>query len=129
MKYKNNPLNIRYNKFNDWKGQLAPINGFCQFESIYYGFRAAVLLLNSYRRIGLFTPYEIVSRWSPSFENPTESYIKFVCENGGFSSSSEINSCSDYVHLLNAMARFEQGRSLSIDEFEQLRLAVYENHV
>lgn len=129
MKYKNNPLNIRYNRFNDWKGQLDPINGFCQFKSIYYGFRAAVLLLNSYRRIGLFTPYEIVSRWSPSFENPTESYIKFVCENGGFSSSSEINSCIDYVHLLNAMARFEQGRPLSIDEFEQLRLAVYENHV
>ena len=44
-----NPLNIRYNARNRWRG-LHPttpnVRGFCKFISVAHGYRAAVVLMN-----------------------------------------------------------------------------------
>lgn len=63
MKYKNNPFNIRYNPENNWKGQIEPKNGFCQFSDIRYGFRAAYIIIYNYSRLyDKKTPKAIITR-------------------------------------------------------------------
>lgn len=82
----NNPCNIRYNSANKWKGQTGQYNGFCKFKSVDYGLRACLYLLRKYRYIyGLDSVRKIISRFAPSSENDTESYISFV-----------VNSLRDY---------------------------------
>lgn len=71
-----NPLNIRYNEKNHWRGQIGSYKGFCCFDCFESGFRAALILLRNYVRFGVNTPRKIISRWAPSNENDTESYIK-----------------------------------------------------
>ena len=102
----NNPLNIRRSKA-DWQGLLKPgtdkelTSGrlssgsadskqasvvthydaeFCQFESMFYGFRAAFKLLFSYYyKHGLRTVKGIINRWAPSSDgNDCNVYSKFV---------------------------------------------------
>ena len=79
---KNNPFNIRYNPRNMWLGleKDQVYHGFCNFVDIKYGIRAACyLLMVSYRKKGIVTISEIVSRFAPSSENDTEKYIQYVC--------------------------------------------------
>ena len=81
MKYKNNPLNIRYNKSNSWLGLTGSNNGFCEFDSLFHGFRAALIILKRYRQYGKVSVTDIISRWAPkSDNNNTEAYINFVCD-------------------------------------------------
>lgn len=74
----NNPLNIRYSPMNSWKGQSGNRRGFCQFDTLKSGLRAALVLLSNYQRKGYDTPAEIVSRWAPATENNTKAYIRNV---------------------------------------------------
>lgn len=75
--YRNlNPLNIRYNVMNHWKGQTGCNKGFCTFDSMEHGFRAAFVLLLNYVKRGYDTPTEIISRWAPESENDTKAYIR-----------------------------------------------------
>ena len=114
--YNNNPLNIRYQKRNNWEGKVTkkgvpsatccdgesggtsrlPIKqsgiGPCdlvaerdkmdeQFEefiSMYYGFRAAIRLMENYIRDGHNTINAIVRRWAPPTENDTQGYLRNV---------------------------------------------------
>ena len=88
----NNPLNIRRSKA-DWQGLVAPSSSpegggnkqgydaeFCQFENMFYGFRAAFKLLFSYYyKHGLRTVQGIINRWAPDEDNNnTKAYGKFV---------------------------------------------------
>lgn len=79
-----NPLNIRVTK-DTWQGQIQPKKegGFCEFSTLWYGLRAAVVLLFNYRvKYGLKTVRGIISRWAPPADNnDTESYIQYVCRN------------------------------------------------
>ena len=80
----NNPLNIRYNLFNAWKGKVL-INEdknatFEQFVTMAYGYRAALYLLRKYIRQGANSIAAIISRWAPENENNTQAYIQHVCE-------------------------------------------------
>lgn len=76
-----NPLNIRYNPRNIWIGQTGEHEGFCVFDSNRYGIRAAYKLLETYwNKYGCRTIREIISRWAPPTENPTDSYIKYVTD-------------------------------------------------
>lgn len=75
-----NPLNIRFSSSNSWLGMLeTPCQGFCRFESMEYGVRAALFLLRKY-----VVAYKcssvplLINRWAPSFENDTNSYVFFV---------------------------------------------------
>lgn len=75
---RNNPMNLRYSENNNWIGQTEPTNGFCNFTSVEYGFRAAYITLKNYGKRGYNTIRKIVTRWAPPSENPTQTYIKYV---------------------------------------------------
>ena len=75
---RNNPMNLRYSENNNWEGQTDPTNGFCNFVSVEYGFRAAFITLKNYGKGGYNTIRKIVTRWAPPAENPTQTYIRYV---------------------------------------------------
>ena len=77
----NNPLNIRRTA-NLWQGLSKEQNDpdFFQFESMAWGYRAAFVVLRTYRnRYGINTVERIVRRWAPEKDgNDTEYYIRKV---------------------------------------------------
>lgn len=80
----NNPLNIRFSIMNTWKGQIGFEKGFCKFDTLEHGFRAALVLLCNYHRKGYDSVEKIVTRWAPPSENNTKAYITY---------------CRDHVHV------------------------------
>lgn len=76
----NNPYNIRQSE-QPWHGKIDPSHDaeFEQFDTPENGIRAGMkLLLNYQDRYGLRTIRGIISRFAPSSENDTASYIDFV---------------------------------------------------
>lgn len=114
---KNNPFNIRHSSGNYWKGQTGYKDGFCVFSRLEYGVRAAaIIVMRSYRARGVLTFSEIINTWAPSSENPTSSYIKFVC--GKLSALPfDIPHRSEFPKLLHAMSCFE-GDPVSVEFIE-----------
>lgn len=77
----NNPLNIRIG--NTWIGEVMnpTDNEFEQFVHVSFGLRAGLILLKRYiNRYKLNTIEKIISRWAPSNENNTQSYINHVAK-------------------------------------------------
>ena len=78
----NNPLNIRISG-NNWKGEIKPSGdkSFCQFETMAYGFRAAMCCIRTYiRKYGCNTIEKIINRWAPwSDGNNPVRYASRVC--------------------------------------------------
>ena len=109
MKYKNNPLNIRYSPKNNWLGQCDSKNGFCQFNTLYYGCRASIKLLHNYTVHGCNTIGQIISRFAPQNENNTSAYISAVCGFLGCSADYVVKD-KDLPKLAFAMSRVEQGK-------------------
>lgn len=109
MRYKNNPFNIRFSNNNNWVGQLTSDNGFCTFRSIDFGVRAMLMILCRYNNIGISTIEGIINRFAPTSENPTSSYISFVCNRMCVSKSYEINVfCPlDVYDFLQQISMFE----------------------
>lgn len=105
----NNPLNIRENG-TKWKGKVGDDGEFTQFKSPEMGIRAAARILRNYRNnYGLTTVYEIISRWAPSVENDTTSYIESVAVKLGIDKNEQLLS-SDYPQLIEAMILQENGQ-------------------
>lgn len=105
-----NPLNIRYNPANNWRGQMGhDSSGFCVFSSMQHGIEAAARLLYVYyTRYNLTTIPLIISRWAPASENDVEAYIKTVCRITKFPRDKQLDyTASDFGPLLCAMARVE----------------------
>lgn len=78
----NNPLNIRIG--NSWLGEVTnPTDDeFEQFVHVSFGLRAGFILLKRYiNRYRLNTIEKIISRWAPSNENNTRTYIDRVTKN------------------------------------------------
>ena len=80
----NNPGNIRNSQRTDWQGEVDESvkndNSFEEFETIAYGYRALIKLLQNYRKIhGCQTIADFINRWAPETENNTSGYIKRVC--------------------------------------------------
>lgn len=106
MKYKNNPFNIRSG--SRWLGLTGTKNGFCEFDTLEHGVRAAcVLLLQSYRKKGVCRVVSIISRFAPSSENNTGEYLRYITTYTGLSSDLILVTTLEYVKLLQAMAWFE----------------------
>lgn len=106
----NNPLNIRYSTANNWKGQTGQQSGFCVFDTPENGIRAAMVNLKSYRKQGVVTIGDIISRWAPPTENNTQNYIDFVCKKLGANISDEVEqNAQNYIALLQAMCIMEIG--------------------
>jgi len=114
----NNPLNIRRGK-SRWKGEVLPLKGaggsFCQFESMEWGIRAALILLRTYAiKYHANCIRDIITRWAPPSENDTDAYIKNVCLWTGFGGLQRLAE-EDWPRLVRAMARQECGITLSED--------------
>lgn len=115
----NNALNIETG--DPWQG-LMPRNQmtveqaneqrFCVFLSPRWGFRAAARLLIKYKdKYQADTLKEIISRWAPPSENPTDDYIAFVSALTGFTPDEKIDVYQYAVAfpLIKAMAQRECG--------------------
>lgn len=77
----NNPGNIRLSR-TTWAGEVQPSKdtSFKQFESMAYGYRAVIKLLQNYRKLyGIMTVADFIKRWAPPTENNTSGYISRVC--------------------------------------------------
>lgn len=124
MTYQGNPLNLRYAARNNWVGQVAPRNGFCQFRAPVYGVRAALITIcRSYRRRGIKTVRQLISTYAPPTENQTKVYIDYICGAVGVSPDDDFLAGGLYM-LISAMCRIESGYKLSPEEFtEALKLS------
>lgn len=110
----NNPLNIRYSERNQWLG-LCPRKpqekGFCRFQDLDHGYRAALVLMLTYmRKYNLLTPAAIIYRWAPPTENKTHLYLAAICAYSGLDQNDIIEELSiEMLELIVAMARIETG--------------------
>ncbi len=80
----NNPGNIRNSVTAHWQGEVkTECKGdasFEEFESIDYGYRALIKLLQNYIRLhNCRTLKEIICRYAPPSENNTAGYVQRVC--------------------------------------------------
>lgn len=108
----NNPLNIRHSA-DKWQG-LTPEQrdtAFCSFVNVYYGFRAAVRNLCTYRkRDALFRLKEIISQWAPPKENNTKNYIAFVAREASLTPESNVFADADTLYrVMRGMTLMECG--------------------
>lgn len=118
----NNPLNIRYDPVNKWRG-LVPNDArkdceFCEFTSLVLGVRAAFkLLLHYVRDLHLCTPEAILFRWAPPSENITAAYLSFVCRHSGVPKDRvlEADDTERLIRIVQAMALYESGVALDYD--------------
>ena len=121
LAYRNcNPLNIRYDRKTNWFGsKLKGHGGFVVFAAFSFGYRAAVMILRSYRKRGIKTMGAIIETWAPRSENNTVEYIKAVRQFMGTRQSEPFSVDYDteidlknrdlVVQLLLAMTRVEMG--------------------
>ena len=109
----NNPLNIRFNKNNNWSGKVLPNTDgtFEQFITPAYGYRAALKLIRNYIGAGYNTVAAIIGRWAPANENNTTGYINRVCSYTGFLPATAIEAMDKekLCNLVYAMAIVENG--------------------
>jgi len=90
-----NPGNLREppGGGDKWMGERASDDDpdFEEFDTPQYGIRAlAKVLLNYYRRLGLCTIEQIITRFAPPTENDTKAYIAQVSRRLGVPSDEEI---------------------------------------
>jgi len=113
----NNPLNIRRNPRNRWRGlrKEQTDKSFCQFAEMKWGLRAAIRLMENYIRRGAQTPRQIISRWAPPSENDTASYVRKACQRAGLDPDFPVLFWADSKKLLRAMCWIES-RFLPSDE-------------
>lgn len=110
-----NPLNIERTEI-EWHG-LTPIQKhkrFCEFHTLEYGWRAAVInICITYRQRGWDTIEKIITHWAPQSENNTKKYIQYVCNKTGILPDKQLASYKtnrqQYFDVLTAMACYEQG--------------------
>lgn len=109
----NNPGNIRHG--DKWQGLAAdqPDSEFCTFSEPRWGIRAIARLLITYQdKYGINTVRGIVSRWAPSSENNTASYIRHVCHLTGMEEDEplDVHDYEDLEPLVKAIIHHENGQ-------------------
>lgn len=119
-----NPLNIE--KGSSWKGlrKEQTDSRFCQFESMAYGWRAALILLRNYitgtngAKKPLDTIEKIINRWAPPKENQTSAYARNVSADVGIDIRTKIQWRDRAVvcAIAKAMARQECGVVFNIED-------------
>lgn len=141
MKYKNNPLNIRFSPSVKWQGLVGSLNGFCIFDTMSSCIRAAlILLLFTYpRKYKCTTISSAIRIWAPASDgNDPVAYIKFIADAVPFTSSRwssgllnsdqckvilDTRDVRDYTRLelyyiLRAMCQIESNSTLSETIFD-----------
>lgn len=135
----NNPLNIRRGG-NKWLGEVDSLKGvhdadFCQFQSMEYGYRAAIKIIFTYQsKYGCKTIRKIINRWAPPTENNTKAYISRVVEevnkaqpNAGITADTELDLKFDRVTLLSllcAMMEVENGVKAREEDYNAAKRAI-----
>jgi len=118
----NNPLNIRLTK-TDWEGKVENNTDgqFEQFVSMYYGFRAAILTIETYIvKHACNTIRKIIYRWAPAQENNTEKYIQYVCSKTNIGGNEPLSNHNPRLRdIVAAMAEMESGLYIK-DYFDTL---------
>lgn len=109
----NNPGNIRYNGIA-WQGLAVPPSdgAFCRFVSTKYGIRALSIIIKTYKKkYNLNTIKQIISRWAPTNENDTNSYVMDVSKALKVAPTDNIDVFDNFVmlNLCRAIIRHENG--------------------
>jgi hypothetical protein len=107
-----NPLNVRASS-DKWRGSIGQSdNGYVIFSTPMDGIRAAATVIKNYgTKYGINTVRDIVSRYAPASENPTDDYIANVCKGTGYQPDEKLDTKNPEVlkKLLTAMMRQEIG--------------------
>ena len=115
----NNPLNIRIG--NTWLGEVKnpTDNEFEQFVHVSFGLRAGFILLKRYiNRYNLNTIEKIISRWAPSNENNTHTYIDRVTKSMNINPDTPLlyEDQDTMCALVYAMVYVENGQHIQMEE-------------
>lgn len=129
----NNPLNIRINPANQWKGAAAEQRDpqFVQFTSMVWGIRAGFVILRNWLMAAAcknesLTMGRIISRWAPAADgNNVPAYISKVHRLSGIGQYDFVipSDRPQMVNLVWAMAFVECGRAIEpklVEEAYQL---------
>ena len=113
----NNPLNVRKNAANAWKGKVVPgtDSAFEQFITMAYGYRCALYLIRKYIGQGHDTIRKIITKWAPPSENNTSSYISNVASRSGIGADTVLSrtDSDSLCRITYEMARIENGKAPS----------------
>lgn len=117
-----NPFNIRYNKRNQWKGQVGNYRGFCIFSEDKYAIRAFLILCHVYRvKYNIQTISQFITRYAPPRENNTQRYIITVSDyirNRVYDSDIiDYNSSVFMYAFTRIIAQYETGKEISFKDF------------
>lgn len=104
----NNPGNIEYSPYNDWRGQVGSDGRYVIFSDAVYGIRAMARILKNYRARGVVTLRDIINTWAPDFENNTSAYLKHVVQRTGLNASAAVEGWQ-YPALIDAIILHENG--------------------
>lgn len=119
----NNPLNIRLTAI-PWKGKVeVNTDGtFEQFQSMFFGIRAALVNLRTYiDKRQCDTIRKIIFAWAPPSDgNNCQRYINFVSQSANLSPDRPLSfDRADSICLVaQAMAKFETGELLPLQLFQ-----------
>lgn len=116
----NNPLNIRISN-NNWEGKVAnnTDGSFEQFESMPYGYRAAIKNINTQINRGNNTLRKLIGSWAPASDgNSPDSYAQFVAKHAGIGVDDRIdpNNRDLMIKIIAAMAFKENGEEANLDD-------------
>ena len=118
----NNPLNMRVSK-DKFIGEIQPSgdpNGFKQFESYKYGFRAAFRDINTKIKNGNDTISKIITKWAPPKDgNNTALYIEHVEKWSGINRNIKIETIEQKLRMVQAMTRQEIGYTPTLAELKE----------
>ena len=121
----NNPGNIRVSS-SKWAGKIPADmkkdDVFEEFESIDYGYRALIKLLQNYRiKYGCMSVSEMISRFAPENENNTSGYITRVCREMQVPTSyvPDINDKGTMCALAATISQVENGVPAVMDDVEK----------
>ena len=86
-------------------------SAFVNFQSPEHGIQALAELLDTYqRRYGLTTVEEMIARWAPGHENPTDAYATYVKEKVG-GSEIDIRDPVQAEKMISAIIEFENSKN------------------
>ena len=103
----NNPFNLEFRNIG-WRGEIGTDGRFSIFDTAQNGIRAGMINIHTkMTRDGLNNVRKLITRLSPSFENPTESFINFVAGRLSVSPDQPIRFESTIIQLSKAIIQFE----------------------
>jgi hypothetical protein len=108
----NNPFNIEFRSSIDWIGQIGTDGRFAIFNTAENGIRAGMINIRTkFTRDGANTVRSLLNILSPSFENPTESFVFFVSGRLGVSPDQPLDYDKVIIPLSKAIVTFENGEN------------------